>query len=570
MRRTSSETQRWNHTLIVGSLSLLAVPCSSSATGLGADSCVDRAPISLSVGESVQFEGASAATLCVSAASGEEDFLLVTSLLAESSTVAITLESENLLLASGPPNPSPPRSAFHPTAPGPPVGAEPRIPNNGLHTVLRERERRELTSRIVESVSGSNRFPPPRQARPQVPGDLIPLNAQSESACEDPKLVTGRVELVSSRAIVVADTANPSGGFGQAFAAAFDTLVAPVTDEHFGVAGDIDGNGKVIIFFTKEVNALNLDDGSFTAGFFFSRDLFPVVSPGAPLGSCGTSNEAELLYLLVPDPQGVAGQAVNRGEAEQLTIVTMAHEYQHLVNASQRLLGTATPRPFEEAWLNEALSHAAEELLFYRTADLSPRMDLGIGDFSPGQIGALNDFQRLNFLRLLEFLKAPEGHSPFDPDVSLATRGAGWSFLRYSADRVGEDDAVFLRRLVDSSLTGLDNLADALGGGRATLFDWLGDWSVGLYADDRVASIPLRFQNLSWDNFSLFAAGGFRKPYIATSSIFTGDLSFRDLAAGGSSYFRFAAAAGQVGKISLRTGGSAPPPSLRATILRTR
>ena len=175
------------------------------------------------------------------------------------------------------------------------------------------------------------------------------LNSETESACEDPKLVTGRVEAVSNLAIVVADIANPAGGFGPAgyeqFAATFDTLVAPLAEEHFGTASDIDENGRVIILFTKEVNALDSDDDdSFTAGFFFSRDVFPKESTSPPLGSCTASNEAELL--------------------------------------------------------------------FYRATGLSPVLDLDIDDLNESETTALNNFQRLNFFRFLEFLKNPGTNLP--------------------------------------------------------------------------------------------------------------------------------------------------------------
>lgn len=547
--------------------------CDSSATEVLADDCTVGSPISLNVGEATHFEGASTATLCISGASGQEEFLLVTASLAESGTVAINVQGDDLLTANGPPNPSPARvaSAFAPQVIE--LDREPTLQDTRFHSVLRKREERQLSARIVGGLPGPGRAPATGSVSLQSLGELISLNTETESACENPRPTAGRVEAVSDRAIIVADTANPPGGFGaQDFldlAMTFDTLVAPVVEEHFGTTGDVDGNGRVIIFFTKEVNALSVEDEALTAGFFFSRDLFPVASPGPPLGSCASSNEAELLYLIVPDPQGDVGEPISRAAVMRLTTVTLAHEYHHLINASQRLLDTAGPRPFEESWLNEALSHAAEELLFYRVAGLSPRLDLGAADLTAHQIDALNDFQRLNFFRLIEFLKAPEDTSPFDPDVGLATRGAGWSFLRYSADRVGGDDAIVFRRLVDSSATGLDNLAEAIGG-RATLFDWLGDWGVGLYADNRVASLPARFQDLSWDNFSLFEAGGFAGPYIATSGVITQSVALRNLKAGAAAYFRFAVGPGRVGRISIRRGINAPPPTLRATVLRTR
>ena len=182
-------------------------------------------------------------------------------------------------------------------------------PDNGFYATLRELERIQLSGKVASAAREDRSFRSPARNTHPNPGDFMILNAETESACEDPKLVTGRVEAVSNLAIVGADMANPAGGFGPAdyeqFAAAFDTLVAPLAEEHFGTTSDIDANGRVIVLFTKEVNALDSDDDdSFTAGFFFSRDLFPKESQSPALGSCAASNEAELLYLLVPDQGG--------------------------------------------------------------------------------------------------------------------------------------------------------------------------------------------------------------------------------------------------------------------------
>ncbi len=353
-----------------------------------------------------------------------------------------TVESENTGPTSGPPAPSPAAASAQ-------VRSGLRaldfpLPDNGLHLTLQELERIQLSSRVQPGT------PPARGASPSARnnfpnlGEMLSLNTQTESACTDPTLTTGRVEVVSDRAIIVADTDNPAGGFTQEhyeeFAATFDAFTAPLAEEHFGTPSDIDANGRVIILFTKEVNALeSADDESLTSGFFFSRDLFPSVSQGPPLGSCAGSNEAELLYLLVPDPGGEVGPEMELLDVQEFTDVTIAHEYQHLLNASQRLFDAGGPRPFEASWLNEAMSHAMEELMFYEASGLAPGLDLGIDDLDQIQVAALNAFQRLNFFRFLEFLKDPETNSPFDAEVSMATRGGGWNFLRYSAVTDGEE-----------------------------------------------------------------------------------------------------------------------------------
>ena len=91
-------------------------------------------------------------------------------------------------------------------------------------------------------------------------GDFISLNANANDFCDNPQPRIGRVAAVSNKAIVVADTSNPAGGFSdaeyQSIAVTFDTLVDPVDRAAFGTPSDIDGNGRVIMFFTRAVNEL--------------------------------------------------------------------------------------------------------------------------------------------------------------------------------------------------------------------------------------------------------------------------------------------------------------------------
>src|SRR5262249_29877708 len=93
-------------------------------------------------------------------------------------------------------------------------------------------------------------------------GDVITLNMSlSGQGCAPPVLRKARVAAVSNNAIVVSDTANPIvSAFTDAefasFAATWDTLVNPLDTQNFGTPTDLDGNGHVIIIFTKSVNEL--------------------------------------------------------------------------------------------------------------------------------------------------------------------------------------------------------------------------------------------------------------------------------------------------------------------------
>ena len=146
---------------------------------------------------------------------------------------------------------------------------------------------------------------------------------------------------VTDKAIVVADTGNPVGGFTadeyRSIGVTFDTLVDPIDRGAFGAPSDIDNNGHVIMFFTQAVNELTPPQSStVTLGFFYARDLFPKAAP-AP-GPCLGSNVGEVFYLLVPDTGGVVNTNKRSNSlVTTLTNGTVAHEYQHLINASRRM-----------------------------------------------------------------------------------------------------------------------------------------------------------------------------------------------------------------------------------------
>ncbi|HEY9227199.1 MAG TPA: hypothetical protein VIP11_11160, partial [Gemmatimonadaceae bacterium] len=137
-------------------------------------------------------------------------------------------------------------------------------------------------------------------------GDIVKYNVNNVDFCERPDVRTGRVVAISDKAVIVADTANPAGGFTdaeyQSIGVTFDTLVDPVDRAAFGAPSDIDGNGRTIIFFTRAVNELSAaGSGGVVLGFFYRRDLYAKTGEGA----CEGSNAAEMMYILVPDTGGV-------------------------------------------------------------------------------------------------------------------------------------------------------------------------------------------------------------------------------------------------------------------------
>lgn len=445
-----------------------------------------------------------------------------------------------------------------------------------FHDQLRRREIEELTPLIrgpAPSASvGARRAGGAMAVAVAVPqvGDLRAFNVAI--SCTDQDLRTGRVEHVSEHAVVVADTANPASMTPQDyahFAVTFDTLVYPVETAHFGVPADIDDNGRVILFFTRAVNELTPRGrrGSMTIGFFWSGDLFPEQETSR-LEACPAANQAEMFYLIAPDPNGVAGPEFTVSDVRNRAIPLIGHEFQHLINASRRLfMNNATA--FEDPWLNEGLSHIAEELLFYAAADLSPLMNLGADEVraAPNGVAAFNEYMAGNASNFRQYLTRPDTASLMGID-NLTTRGATWAFLRYAADRSGRGDEGFFFDLVNSRVAGLENLEGVLGGDPP--IDWMRDWTVSVYADDFVPGIDARFTNASWDLRSIYA--GTQQPDYALDirTLSSGTRARVTLQAGGAVYTRFDVAAGGQAVVHVDAGGDPIPRTLRGSFLRVQ
>jgi hypothetical protein len=449
-----------------------------------------------------------------------------------------------------------------------------------LEAKLRASEARDLTPRIAGarawmrsrqrttsgSVPGLSLSVVPSAARV---GQLVSLNANTQSACASPNLRTGRIAAVSNKAIIVADTSNPASGYTDAdyasIASTFDNLVDPTDTKAFGSPTDIDGNSHVVLFFTRAVNELTpAGSTSYVAGFFYARDLFPATA-SPDFDACAGSNGGEMFYLLVPDPTGIVnGNKFTKDNITRVVIATLGHEYQHLINASRRMYVNTDATDFETVWLDEGLSHVAEELLFYAESGLAPgaNIDATMLRTSSAYVDAFNNDAISNFSRLESFLGSPSSNSPFADNDDLATRGATWSFLRYAADHTGSDDGTTWYQLVNSTTTGIANLEQVFGTGLPALAR---DWATSVFADD-VASTDARYQQPSWNLRSIFGALESNGAYpLVTATLGTSPMTL-SVDGGSATYLRFAVSAGQTATVQLST----LPSNLQLTLVRTR
>lgn len=538
------------------------------------------APVALAVGQAMTVDVSNGA--CITSAGGGDEYVVVpwygTSLGSSTTTFNVTGTG----LAAPPLSPSraplASRSLYSQVSrTRRPVAAVQR--DVAFDRSLRELARRELMPLASRSRAVRSRRAAVPLLANSVPtyltvGDLVQLNT-NDTACTAVTWRTGRVAATSARAIVVADTENPAG-FSDAdyarIAAGYDTLVAAVEDGAFGTPTDIDANGKVIIFFTRAVNELTAAGAStFVSGYFHPRDLLPQTDNfGAPF--CPGSNEREMFYMPVPDPDGVVnGNKWSVGFIDSLTIPTLAHENQHLVNFGRRLYVNGAFVD-EEPWLNEGLSDIAQELVFYRATGLSPRQNIGGDRFGTEPFdGLFSMYMGSNVANLGVLLQNPQSYSPYSSDSDPGTRGAIWSFLRYAADQQGSSDGDIWLQLVNSQVSGFDNLFAVFG---ANLPQMLQSWSVALYTDDDVTGLDPAYTQPSWNFRSIFPVlPTAPQPYPLDGTAYglaDGVPQTVTLNGGSTAYLRFSISAGQNAVINLTANGLMPAGGVQATIVRTR
>ena len=415
-------------------------------------------------------------------------------------------------------------------------------------------------------------------------GARVSLNV-SEYACEQAVMRGFRVTHISQRAIILADTLNPANGFTDAdyqrFGQRFDDLVYPLDVEAFGEPSDVDANAKVAVLFTKYVNELTpANSSSFVGGFFHPRDLFP--KTGTPeLQACPGSNEGEMFYMLVPDPAGVVnGNEYTLGFVDTLTIGVLAHEFQHLINAGRRIYVNTAAEEFEEGWLNEGLSHIAEELLYYRESGMQPRQRLtdALIRSSATKYALWRANASANFSRLLAYIENPAAASPIDAvNDELSTRGASWSFLRYAVDRAFTSDAGVWRRFTNSVRTGLATVWDGL---QTDPRPYLHDFALANYLSDLGINDDPRFIHQSWNYRDIFSTtfgsrtGGVFTPLgyypIKVTGLSDATPGSAAVRGGSASYHRLAVPAGREVLLTFGSGQGPAGSSLVYSVVRTK
>ena len=209
----------------------------------------------------------------------------------------------------------------------------------------------------------------------------------------------------------------------------------PLLVEAFGAPSDVDGDEKIAVLVTHLIEDVDAG-GQFRASSLLPRD------------AGGDGNMIDLMWVNPVYP------------AESYRAL-LAHEFQHLVNFNQHVL---VRRGISEvSWLNEGLSHLAEDLVADHHVSGNYRL-VRIFLEEPGAVGLIDGYM-----------------------VDSPTRGAAYLFVRSLVDLLGEG---VLLRLVQTGLVDRDNVEAATG---ESFADLMARWGAQLYISGTGLSGHSRF-----------------------------------------------------------------------------
>ncbi len=563
-----------------------------TVTSAISSSCSGVTPLSLAVGAVHTLTAAERSTLCVGGGTAGSEYVLIPFKSdTVSAAVSVAMTATGTIAATG--------------APTAAVSAN-RIPSNApstrlLSTVthgafgaafeshLRTIERTQLSSLAAATpratlLRSMQRIPSSRSAilglaPTPVVGTYVPLNTNSNDACINRQNHAARIAAVTKGTIIAVDSLAPAGGFTDAdyasFAATFDTLIFSLDTTAYGAPADLDANGRILIFFTQTVNQLTPPgaDG-YIGGFFFSRDLFPDTAQSSLLTACAGSNDGEMFYVPVVDANQLYNGFFTDKAALQLELIgTLAHEFQHLINASRRLYVVQTDNWDEDVWLNEGMSHIAEELLYFHESGFTPKQNLTLAKVTASQtlLDAINNYQVQNLGRLQTYLAAPGINSPYAQNDSLPTRGATYELLRYSLDESANSNSSYLHALINTQNTGIVNFNTVFAATFPSIFTAVQQQVIANFFNGSGIAIDPKYSFPSWNYRDVIGNGLENNVNPLATSMLTGTTPTTfALTGGGSGYARFRVTANGTASITSASGASTVPANVLMLLIRTQ
>jgi hypothetical protein len=397
-------------------------------------------------------------------------------------------------------------------------------------------------------MKGASRSPGPTV------GDQLPITVPVWGlplieACNAPATsITAEVRVVGQRAVFVTDMANPAAdqltdAEIQAASDAFDSFIYDTMSDYFGTPTDLDGNQRVTVVLTVEVNrALGGQVGG-------TVDLKSFFDPS----QCPNSNLGEFILLGVPDPDNEAGTLPRSKSAVASGFIqTLAHEHTHIVQHSTRINAGSSSVALD-IWEMEGQAMLASEVVGHAALGLGPGRDYDAST-------ALSASGDPWYGGLMQALSAHYGHDlqggrnpgapaectllfidAFAPTACIpgAGYGAAWSFMRYLADRYGPSwpggEAGLMRDWIAQSptLAGTANVAALFGRPFEELF---AEWSSIHYLDGRLAGAGTELAMTSWDLQDIMASLGESAPLHMEERAFTEFEDGLSIRGGGTAY----------------------------------
>lgn len=319
------------------------------------------------------------------------------------------------------------------------TGLSPRGPEPGGPLSAADRQAEAELSRKAAEAPLRGLRPHPRYGLQQAALPLLPGARQSfwvisraDRRGLEETSVEARAAFVGDACDVFVDTRAAASLDARAveLGRAFDERIYPTDTKLFGppIFEGVDADGRVTLLITPEVGDFGSDG---TLGYFTVRDLFsPEDAPN--VDTLTRSNRRLMLYL--------SSELVQTG-GEADVLGTLAHELEHLINASRKLFGPANAQAGEDTWLDEGLAMAA---MHANGWGLGPDA-LVLTSHVEGFLNNPNQFSLTNW-------EASGGRGVG------SSYGLAYLFVMYLAQRLG--DGVY-SELVDSPAIGLANVEAA-------------------------------------------------------------------------------------------------------------
>lgn len=296
-------------------------------------------------------------------------------------------------------------------------------------------------------------------------------------------------------------------------AAEFENKIYPRVTGAFGSESKpgVDGDDRLFIVLSPGVDNFGKEKG--LMGYFWSRDMLPSTRTGSH------SNQKEALFMtdkLFDYP-------------ELTSFGTLAHEFQHLINFSQKAIRSKYTL-VEETWLDEGMAMYAMEVAGY---------GLPAGDKHIAK--DLNGFQENPAAySLTDWSGNPNGFS----------YGQSYLFVRYLVDRYG---AGVIPEILQATKAGQEGVEQVLAKRQGTFAGFFRDWTIAnlISGTPLATGTPYQYKNLDLSA----TYGGFDLQGFKTTPATSADMT-ANLRPWGTAYYTFDAPQQQAWQFKLGESGA--------------